>query len=346
MSKSSCTRFLTQNLCAIALLCVTNLAIAVGFRVIETDQLAIAIWYPSNAPEEKHRLGPFDVTYSLDSPIREGYFQPVLMSHGNGGRSRNHHLTARVLADAGYIVIAVQHSADHLIGGSDTAGAMALRVDELRQALNAVEMDSVVGNNLDLKRVHALGYSLGGATVMAAAGSEINLDAAESHCDAYGIEDAVFCEPPPFLWRIYQKLRNPVSIKDMPNHFHVEPFVNGLVAVVAPIGQGLKITPDRFHAFQVLVIEIEGDKIAQPRFHAQAIVDMLPPEKLVNLVSVPGHHYAFIAPFSKRVTAKDDIPVAKDPKGFNRKAFIEHVNTLIVDFFNQGSSELSLLQND
>ena len=336
-SKIPHMHFLTKNLCVMALLCITSLANAIGFRAVEIDQLSIGIWYPSNAPEEKYRLGPFDVKYALDGPIREGYFQPVLMSHGYGGRSRNHHLTAKMLADAGYIVIAVQHRADHLIGGGDTAGAMAWRIDELRQALNAVGTDSFFNTKLDLTRVHALGYSLGGATVMAAAGAEIDLEAAESHCESFGIEDQSFCKPlskpPPLLWRLYQKLRNPVSIKDMPQKFHVKPFVNGLVALVAPTGQVLKIAPDRLNASRVLVIEIEGDKIAQPRFHARVIADMLTPEKLENLVSLPGHHYAFIAPFSERVTDKEDIPVAKDPIGFNRSAFIERVNTLIAEFF-------------
>ena len=155
-------------LLAITLLCATNVVIAAGFRTIEENQLAIGIWYPSDTPEEQGRLGPFDVSLAFDGQIRKGVYQPVLMSHGNSGRMRNHHLTAKALADVGYIVIAPQHSADHFIGSKKTAGAMAFRIEELHRALVAVEVDPVLGMALDFTQVHALGYSLGGATVIAA----------------------------------------------------------------------------------------------------------------------------------------------------------------------------------
>ena len=276
---------------------------------------------------------PTDVSLAFDGQIRKGVCQPVLMSHGNSGRMRNHHLTAKALADVGYIVIAPQHSADHFIGSKKTAGAMALRIEELRRALVAVEVDPVLGMALDFTQVHALGYSLGGATVKAAAGAEIDLEAAKAHFDVHGNDDAAFCEDLPFLWHLYQRLRKPVSIDNMPNRFSISPFVNGLVAVVAPIGQGLEIEPERFAASQVLVVAIEGDQIAQPRFHAEAIAAAVPPEQFAGIISVPGHHYAFIAPYSERVTDKEDIPVVKDPEGFYRAAFINRVNAEIVDFF-------------
>ncbi len=330
---------MTKVACTIVLLCASVLSKAAGFHFIESDELTMGIWYPSKVQEEQHRLGPFDVTYALNGKISEGKYQPVLLSHGNSGRWRNHHLTAKALADSGYIVIAVQHSADHLIGGGNTAGAMALRIEQLRQALNIVRMDSVFSEKLDLSRVHGLGYSLGGATVLAAAGAEINLESAESHCATYPGEDAAFCESPPILWRLYQRLRNPVSIRKKPDQFHVEPFINGLTAVIAPIGQGLEIAPERFDALKVLVIEIEGDLIAQPRFHAKNIVAILPAKKLADSLSVPGHHYAFIAPFADRVKSKENIPVAVDPEGFDRRSFIKRVNSFIVKFFKQSNNE-------
>ena len=111
---------MTKVACTIVLLCPSVLSKAAGFHFIESDELAMGIWYPSEVQEEQHRLGPFDVTYALNGKISEAKYQPVLLSHGNSGRWRNHHLTAKALADSGYIVIAVQHSADHLIGGGNT----------------------------------------------------------------------------------------------------------------------------------------------------------------------------------------------------------------------------------
>ena len=306
---------------------------AAGLRVLKTAGGRVGVWYPTATPATPGRLGPFDVEYAFNAAPTAGRWEPVLLSHGNSGRFRNHHLTAGALADAGFVVISPQHSADHYIGGNATAGAMSLRIGELRRALEAVAADPVLGPTVDRTRVHAVGYSLGGATVMAAAGAEIDLKAAEAHCEIHGDEDAAFCDPPPLHWRLWQKLRNRVSFKEMPDRFFIQPFVNGSVAVVAPIGQGLKFPPKRFAAAQALVIAIEGDEIAQPRFHAAAIASALPPGRLAALHTVPGHHYAFIAPFAERVTSKEHIPVAIDPEGFDRTTFIDRVNGLLARFF-------------
>ena len=88
---------------------------------------------------------------------------------------------------------------------------------------------------------------------------------------------------------------------------------------------------------------IEGDLIAQPRFHAKNIVAILPAKKLAESLSVPGHHYAFIAPFADRVKSKENIPVAVDPEGFDRRSFIKRVNSFIVKFFKQSNSPSSAL---
>lgn len=196
--------------------------------------------------------------------------------------------------------------------------------EELRRALEAADADPALGPALDLARVHALGYSLGAATVLAAAAAGIDLNAVAAHCTAHGNEDAAFCEPPPLLWRLVQRLRKPVSIEDMPNQFFVEPFVNGRVAVVAPMGQGLRFVPEHFVAVRTTVIAIEGDDIVPPPFHAEPLASALPPERLAGFVSVVGRHYAFIAPFPEWLTSKEDVPVAKDPEGFDRPGFIEH----------------------
>ena len=321
------------QIAAVLLLMVSGSAEAQGFRTLETAGGTIGVWYPAQAPTTRGRLGPFDVEYAFDAAPTPGSWPPILLSHGNSGRFRNHHLSAAALVDMGFVVIAPQHSADHRIGGGATAGAMALRIEELRRALETVGADLALGPILDRARVHALGYSLGGATVIAAAGAGINLDLVEAHCASHGDEDAAFCEPPPLLWRFWQWLRKPVPIEAMPDRFFVEPFVNGSVAVVAPIGQGLEIVPERFIAARALVVPIEGDEIAQPRFHARAIAAALPPERFAGLYPVSGHHFAFIAPFPKWLTAEEEIPVARDPEGFDRSAFIDRVNARLIAFF-------------
>ncbi len=81
------------------------------------------------------------------------------------------------------------------------------------------------------------------------------------------------------------------------------------------------------------MIAIDGDQIAKPRFHIeplrQATSKMLP----VNVETVPGHHYAFIAPFPDWLKKEEDIPVANDPEGFDRPTFLATVNALVLNAF-------------
>ena len=51
------------------------------------------------------------------------------------------------------------------------------------------------------------------------------------------------------------------------------------------------------------------------------------------MASLPGHHFAFIAPFAKRVVDDESIPVTIDPEGFDRHTFIRDVNARLVRFF-------------
>ena len=101
----------------------------IGFREITQSGVDVAVWYPTNAPHNQSRLGPFDVDYARDCrTISAGFviawrlitantggkiqimlailimiaeFPLVLLSHGHSGRPRNHHLTAAALVRAG-----------------------------------------------------------------------------------------------------------------------------------------------------------------------------------------------------------------------------------------------------
>ncbi len=82
---------------------------------------------------------------------------------------------------------------------------------------------------------------------------------------------------------------------------------------------------------ELTVIAIDGDRMAKPQFHAQALFNGAKSKVPTQYASFAGHHFAFIASFAKRVTDNEDIPIAKDPKGFDRAAFLTQVNGKIVE---------------
>ncbi len=157
------------TLAGLGVLCITLWgapSYSAGFRELQGENVRFGVWYPTDAPAKWQRLGPFETEMAKDAPPRPGKYQTILMSHGHGGRYRNHHPTAQVLADSGFVVVAPDHQADYLIGGSRTAAALDHRYLELLRALEAVRADSDIGPILSDDPVNGLGYSLGGATIL------------------------------------------------------------------------------------------------------------------------------------------------------------------------------------
>jgi hypothetical protein len=308
---------------------------AVGFRTIEKEGLKVSVWYPSMAEEKEIRYGPFDANFAIDAIPTEGKYQPVLFSHGYNGRVRNHYLTAKAIAEAGFIVIAPLHTPDHLIDTDDRAMALNWRTRELLVALELVMRDSVFKSILDIYLIHGLGYSLGAITVIQGAGATIDLTAVDDHCDKNS--DVAFCEKTG--WYLRHKLRRIRGVdvhdgmRETPNVFNTFPYINGNIALVAPVGQGAVINNDFFKAKKVFVVGLESDVVTVPEYHAKYLEAIVPSELLYESVLLPGHHAAFIAPFSERVTSVEEIPDAKDPDGFNRKEFLKDLNARLQNFY-------------
>jgi predicted dienelactone hydrolase len=147
-------RKLGLALVALGMALASLAAQAAGFREIAAPGVKAGVGYPTDAPLVAQRLGPFDVNMAKDAPVRKGPHEVVLLSHGNSGRYRNHHLTAQALADKGFVVVAPQHDADYLVGGPKTAQALDHRYLELSLALKAVRADAALGPQLAPAPVH------------------------------------------------------------------------------------------------------------------------------------------------------------------------------------------------
>ena len=96
---------------------------------------------------------------------------------------RNHHTTAKALADAGFVVVAPLHAVDPLMKGDDIAKAIHWRTMELKKALEAVLGIDSFRKATDTTHIHALGYSLGATTVLHNAGA--GMDLKKKKCSLY-----------------------------------------------------------------------------------------------------------------------------------------------------------------
>ena len=179
----------------------------IGFREITQSGVDIAVWYPTNAPHNQSRLGPFDVDYARGAKPIAGQFPLVLLSHGHSGRVRNRHLTAAALVRAGYVVAAPQHRFDHLVFQSRLIYAMHQRIAEIGTAHRAVIDHPVIGPVIDDGAVHGLGYSLGSATLLASSIAAVDIAALKSHCYANAAKDPLFCKSPSLFVRMFHALQ-------------------------------------------------------------------------------------------------------------------------------------------
>jgi len=311
-------------------------ATAAGFRELSAGNVKFGIWYPSETQPSMQRLGPFEVEVAKDAPIKADKHEIILFSHGNSGRYYNHYLTAQALADVGFVVVAPQHEADYLIGGRKTVPALDHRYLELSEALNAVLTAPEFMANVNQEKVHGLGYSLGGTTILLASGAGYSSLKTAQHCRDYRASDINFCEVPGSVLRFIQSfLRHDVNLRPTSDPFRNPPLISGKVVLVAPVFQGIDVTLP-LSMTSLTVFAIEGDKIAIPKFHARPLYDMISRDIPSNYQTIPGHHYAFIAPFPKWLMEQERHPVAEDPEGFDRSAFLAVINAKIkADFMRR-----------
>ena len=138
------------------------------------------------------------------------------------------------------------------------------------------------------------------------------------------------------IYRFIQSFRHNADLPNTQDLFRNTPLLTGQVVVVAPVFQGIDPSPP-IAMTKLTVIAIKGDEIAVSNFHAQPLFEAVSAGAGVvgEYHEISGHHFAFIAPFPKWRTDEEDIPVAKDPDGIHRSAFLSDINALIVAIFTQ-----------
>lgn len=154
-------------------------------------QLVVTLWYPAGPGGASVRVGEnavFEgVAAQQDAPVAAGRLPLVLLTHG-GLRSApdlDGWIASR-LAGQGYLAATVRGPR---IGPDDAEAAVAEiweRPADLSAALTALMDTPAWADHLDPERVAALGFFLGGTSVLSLAGGRLDADAFMRSCDAGG----------------------------------------------------------------------------------------------------------------------------------------------------------------
>jgi predicted dienelactone hydrolase len=282
-----------------------------NWRAAKTEALISTIWYPvsadSKAAERPQTIGepgkPLFETGStaVDAPIAAAppKFPVVMLSHGTGGSAMQMAWLGTELARHGYVAVAVNHPGTNALEPY-TAEGFALwweRAIDISDALDALLKDPEFGSHVDLSRVGAAGFSIGGYTVLELAGTRTNPEDLLSSCES---------TPTPPACRV-PEMKNMGDISKLMAHVRAtsteslarseasyrDPRIRAVFAIAPGAGPAFRQGAFREVTIPVAMVVGQADTIAPAAMNAGKFHQLMPKSQLAIL---PGGvaHYTFL----------------------------------------------------
>jgi predicted dienelactone hydrolase len=316
-------------LVAIALSLTVTLAQAAGFRFIEVPAdadgpvLKGAMWYPCSEPQDRIDLGPYTLSVAKDCPISGNKLPLVVVSHGRGGSYINFYDMAGTLAEAGFIVAAINHPGDTSSdrSRSGTLSVFVERPADIKRLITLMLSASPAASRIDPERIGFFGFSRGGYTGLVLIGADPDWSNAGEFCQRSSPPDrgrapGHFCE---------QVLRK---------EFQAQPLARDPRIKAAVVADPLAIffTDASFTAVKIPVqlwaSERGGDGVTPD---SVAVVNRNLPAKHEYHVVPNSGHFAFAICPPAMATALPEL--CTDAPGFDRVAFHKQFNDDVLAFF-------------
>jgi predicted dienelactone hydrolase len=310
---------------ATLLAAVATPAFSAGFQEItvpDGDHPALegGVWYPSRAPASLQSLhSVYEQTVAVDGTIAVAGKSPlIVISHGSGGTVSGHYDTAIALAEAGFIVVGVDHTGDDY---KDQSGFTRLDRPRHIKAVIDYMLSSWPGHDrIDPERIGIYGFSAGGLAALVLIGGNPDASLIEPYCLAH-----------PEEWACQRAKQHLNGAMREPGGIVHDPRIKA--AVVAAPALGFSFTAAGLSNVTVPIQLWRGDQdeiLPHPR-HAQNVYNNLPVKPDYHVVP-NGGHFAFLAPCTP--TLEKAVPfICHDPKGFDRAAFHQAFNASVVAFF-------------
>jgi predicted dienelactone hydrolase len=307
---------------AIVLCCFASPASSAGIQLLDSDsRLAGAIWYPCEATPQRVPLGSLAVQFidsvqgAKDCPFTGAKLPLVIVSHGRGGWFGGHDDVVEALADAGFVVAAINHPGDN---GNDSSKSDMLSLLESRPQDMVRLLDFMVSDwkdraSVDPTRVGFFGFSFGGYTGLALAGAEPDFARLARFCRG----QAGACE----------QLHNGEAPPNPPHDARIR------AAVIADPPSTV-FTRDNLSTINIPLqfwrSELGGGDVDAAG--TERLANSLPGKPEVH--TMPGGHFGFLPPCSPQFAA--NLPrFCTDPPGFDRAAFHRDFDARIVGFFQK-----------
>lgn len=307
---------------ALVLSATSSAAQAAGFRLIEVPAgidgaaLAGAMWFPCDQTPTAIQVGPQTITGSENCPVNGSSLPLVVFSHGSGGSFLAHRDTAETLANAGFVVAAINHPGNNARDGSRTGelSGFVERPRDIKRLIDFMLSSSPAAGHIAQSRIGFFGFSRGGDTGLVLAGADPDWAAATSFCSqsSWRICEQVRDRAFPAAQSVHdQRIKALVLADPFPYFFTAK----NLASVRAPI--------------QLWRSQRGGDGV-KPESVA-ALDKALPTTHESHLVQT-GTHFAFLTPCNPALAAL--LPeICADPTGFDRAAFHIKFDAAVLKFF-------------
>lgn len=285
--------------------------------------LAGSIWYPSAGGGHPGLIGDNPAfigrTVRVGARLPEGRHPLVLISHGSGGNMDGLGWLSAELAAAGALVVGVNHPGST---SGDSSPRRSARLDQRAHDLSAAldEALALFGDHIDPARITALGFSMGGGTVLMTAGARFDTGLYADYCAT---------RPTPVDCAFFRA--GGVDPAAMPDEVGADLHDARLSAVIAvDPGFGYALAPDSLASIAAPVLLLNlGSFGPDSIWHA---VDAGPEgADLVTAIPDATHrvidgamHFSFLAlckPGAEEMLAEEgDDPICTDPEGSDRAA--------------------------
>ncbi len=322
-----------------------------NWRGAEHKELHVTIWYPAvdSTVEAPQFIGPPDAPlFQLGLSAPNAQFAPalrkfplILLSHGTGGSAAQLAWLATALARAGFIAAAVDHPGNNSTESYTAEGFLLWweRATDISEVLDGVLKDPELGPKIDVTRVGAAGFSLGGYTVMELAGAETDVSPVFDKCRVAPRSPDCFVpemrklDPPvqggdELLARVRKTsgeslARSAESYRD--------PRITAVFAIAPALGQVLTTESLRAIRTPVSIVVGAADPIAPANENADILRANVHGAREVVL---PGQvaHYTFLDTCTE--LGKKQLAVyCIDAPGVDRDAVHAQVSAMAVQFF-------------
>jgi predicted dienelactone hydrolase len=311
---------------------ITTLVHAAGFRFLTVPaeagfpQIEAAVWSPCKEPVSEVKLRTMTLPATQNCAISGEKLPLIVISHGYGGGFSGHHDTAEVLADGGFVVVALSHPVD--TGGgdmsrADTLAAFTERPADIKRVIDYMLSAWPDHSRFDPGHIGFFGFSRGGYTGLVVAGGNPDLRKMTALCPANS--------------------RNPSCAElrrgEIPTPaFAHDPRVRALV--IADPAFGPLFGPDGLKDVKIPIQLWASALSGEDRTGGEVTLDYvstmmrdLPVKPDYHLVPNAGH-YAFLPPCTPELAQKRPN-ICTDRTGFDRGAFHTELNGAALAFFRE-----------